>query len=177
MILGDFHFNLKTMTPTSLTRTTEYNWASVDRVGGLSNLQNLGMSKDHVEIEGVFYPKFKLGYNIVNEIENRPISGILNFLNFMTDFGYNSVEAIRSSKLCRTANNLISDNGEILGKFVISSIRETQTIFGTNGNPQKIEFTLDLERSPSETDDVTWNGTTSSVVGAVTSLARSYLRW
>lgn len=94
MILGGFHFNLKSMTPTSLVRTTEYNWANIDRVGGLSNLQNLGMSKDHVEIEGVFYPKFKISYNIVNEIENRPISGVLNLLNFTTDFGYNSVESI-----------------------------------------------------------------------------------
>lgn len=177
MILGDFHFNLKTMTPESMTRTTEYNWASADRVGGLPNLQNLGMSKDQVEIEGVFYPKFKIEYNVVNQIENNPISGILNLLNFSMSFGYNSIEAIRSSNLCKTANNLINDNGEILGKFVITSIKETQTYFGKNGNPQKIEFDLTLERSHGEPNAVTWDGSVSSVVGAVTNIARSYLRW
>ena len=48
MILGDFQFNLKTMTPNSLTRTTEYNWSDAERVGDLPNLQNLGIAKDQI---------------------------------------------------------------------------------------------------------------------------------
>ena len=54
MILGDFQFNLKSLSPNSLTRTTEFNCSDAERVGDLPNLQNLGISKDQIEIEGVF---------------------------------------------------------------------------------------------------------------------------
>ena len=57
MILGDFQFNLKSLSPNSLSRTTEFNWPDAERIGDLPNLQNLGISKDQIEIEGVFYPK------------------------------------------------------------------------------------------------------------------------
>ena len=57
MILGDFQFNLKSLNPNTLSRTTEFNWSDAERIGDLPNLQNLGISKDQIEIEGVFYPK------------------------------------------------------------------------------------------------------------------------
>ena len=41
MILGDFQFNLKTLSPNSLNRTTEFNWSDAERIGDLPNLQNL----------------------------------------------------------------------------------------------------------------------------------------
>ena len=177
MILGDFQFNLKTMTPNSMTRTTEYNWSDTERVGDLPNLQNLGIAKDQIEIEGVFYPKFNKTNSVINTIGNSVTSKIMNFLNLPENSGYNSIEAIRLSSLCKIANNLINDNGEILGKFVISSIKETQSYFDKNGNPQKIEFTLILKRSPNTLNAVTWNNTGNSVVGAITNIARTYLRW
>ncbi len=177
MILGDFQFNLKTMTPNSMTRTTEYNWSDTERVGDLPNLQNLGIAKDQIEIEGVFYPKFNKANSVINTIGNSVTSKIMNFLNLSENSGYNSIEAIRLSSLCKIANNLINDNGEILGKFVISSIKETQSYFDKNGNPQKIEFTLILKRSPNTLNAVTWNNTGNSVVGAITNIARTYLRW
>ena len=177
MILGDFQFNLKTMTPNSLTRTTEYNWSDAERVGDLPNLQNLGVAKDQIEIEGVFYPKFAKENSINNIIGNSITSKVMNFLNLSENSGYNSIEAIRSSDLSKIANNLINDNGEILGKFVISSIKETQSYFDANGKPQKIEFTLVLKRSPNTINAVTWNSTGNSVVGAITNIARTYLRW
>ena len=68
----------------------------------------------------------------------------MNFLNLSENSGYDSIDAIRTSNLCKIASNLINDNGEILGKFVIASIKETQSYFDANGNPQKIEFTLTL---------------------------------
>lgn len=141
MILGDFQFNLKTMTPNSMTRTTEYNWSDTERVGDLPNLQNLGVAKDQIEIEGVFYPKFNKENSVINTVGNSITSKVLNFLNLSENSSYNNIDAIRSSDLCKIASNLINDNGEILGKFVISSIKETQSYFDANGKPQKIEFT------------------------------------
>ena len=136
------------MTPNTMTRSTEYNWSDTERVGDLPNLQNLGISKDQIEIEGVFYPKFNKENSVVSGLGNSVTSKIMNFLNLSENSGYDSIEAIRSSDLCKIASNLINDNGEILGKFVISSIKETQSYFGRNGKPQKIEFTLILKRSP-----------------------------
>ena len=178
MILGDFQFNLKTMTPNSLTRTTEYNWSDAERVGDLPNLQNLGIAKDQIEIEGVFYPKFNKGNSIINTVGNSVTSKIMNFLNLSKNSGYGSIDAIRSSDLCKIANNLINDNGEILGKFVIASIKETQSYFGKDGKPQKVEFTLILKRSPGTTNSIAWSDNSeTSVVDTLTNLARSYLRW
>ena len=177
MILGDFQFNLKTMTPNSMTRTTEYNWSDTERVGDLPNLQNLGVAKDQIEIEGVFYPKFNRENSVINTVGNSVTSKIMNFLNLSENSGYDSIDAIRSSDLCKIASNLINDNGEILGKFVIASIKETQSYFGRNGKPQKIEFTLILKRSPNATNTITWNSTKDSIAETITNIARTYLKW
>ena len=45
MILGDFQFNLKSLSPNTLSRTTEFNWSDAERIGDLPNLQNLGILK------------------------------------------------------------------------------------------------------------------------------------
>jgi len=141
------------MTPNTITRSTDYNWSDAEKVGDLPNLQNLGTSRDQIEIEGVFYPKF-------NMISN-----------------YRSLADIRSSDLCRMANNLINDSGEILGKFVITSVKETQSYFDEKGQPQKIEFTLSLKRSPGSINSAAWNSSNNSVINTTTNIARSYLRW
>jgi phage protein U len=177
MILGDFQFNLKTMTPNSMTRSTEYNWSDTERVGDLPNLQNLGVSRDQIEIEGVFYPKFNRENSVINTVGNSVTSKIMNFLNLSENSGYDSIDAIRSSDLCKIANNLINDNGEILGKFVIASIKETQSYFGRNGKPQKVEFTLILKRSPGTTNSIAWSSSENSIVDTATNIARSYLKW
>ena len=83
MILGDFQFNLKTLSPNSLNRTTEFNWSDAERIGDLPNFQNLGISKDQIEIEGVFYPKFTKENSINNIIGNSVTSKVMNFLNLM----------------------------------------------------------------------------------------------
>ncbi len=183
MILGDFQFNLKSLSPNTLSRTTEFNWADAERIGDLPNLQHLG--------EGVFYPKInaKTQYNSIeklaigtakNQIQNFVAKelGITDLFD-SSNGGYKNIDDIRKSNLCKIASNLISDNGEILGKFVITSIKETQSYFDKNGQPQKIEFTLVLKKSPSTTNSsaVLNNNSSNSFVDTLTSLARSYLRW
>lgn len=150
MILGNFQFSLKALSPNSVTRTTEYNWSENERIGELPLLQNLGISRDQIEIEGVFYPR-------INDNKKN-----------MSD--------IRNSNLVKKANNLITDNGEILGKFVIVSIKENQSYFDKDGKPQKVEFSMILKRSP-EQATVTNLIEKDSIVDAVTKLSRSYLRW
>ena len=148
MILGDFQFNLKALSPNSVTRTTDYNWSDSEKIGDIPNLQNLGISRDQIEIEGVFYPKLS----------------------------EKSIDEIRNSSLVKSANNLITDNGEIFGKFVIVSIKENQSYFDKNGKPQKVEFSMTLKRSPEQVS-ATSLIKNDSIIDAVTKLARSYLRW
>jgi phage protein U len=90
---------------------------------------------------------------------------------------YKSIADIRNSDLCKTANNLITDSGEILGKFVIISISETQSFFNKNGVPQKVEFTLTLKRTPGVKDAFVGVDGANSLIDIITNLARSYLRW
>ena len=179
MILGDFQFSLKTLSPNSLSRTTEYNWPDSERVGDLPFLQNLGISKDIVEIEGVFYPRFASdgGFSTNSTILNNAVDLIASQFGFDANSGgsYGSINDIRKSNLCKTSNNLINDNGEILGKFVITSIKETQSYFDKNGVTQKIEFTLTLKRTPELTESAIEGA--GSIVDAITNLAKSYLRW
>ena len=175
-LIAIHEFNLKTLSPNSLSRTTEFNWSDAERIGALPNLQNLGIAKDQIEIEGVFYPKL----NTQNQVQTFITQELgMTDLFDSSKSGYKNVDDIRQSDLCNAASNLISDNGEILGKFVITSIKETQSYFDKDGQPQKIEFSLVLKKSPSTTDSSTVlnEASSESFVDTVTNLARSYLRW
>jgi phage protein U len=154
MMLGNFQFSLKTLSVNSLSRSTEFNWVGIDRAGDLPYVQNLGITKDDIEIGGIFYPKL-----------------IANNSNYRT------VADIRNSNLCKTANNLITDFGEILGKFVIVSITENQSYFDKNGVAQKVEFKLMLKRTPGAKDAFVGIGGANSLVDTDTNLARGYLKW
>ena len=115
MILGDFQFSLRTLSPNSLTRTTEYNWSDNERIGDLPFLQNLGITKDTIEIEGVFYPKMINNPMISTNstVVNQAVNMITSQFGFDNNNGgsYRSINDIRQSSLCRTSNNLINDNG------------------------------------------------------------------
>jgi phage protein U len=93
------------------------------------------------------------------------------------DGNYQTIADIRDSDLCKTANNLITDYGEILGKFVVISIGETQSYFNKNGVAQKTEFKLTLKRTPGVKDAFIGVDGANSLIDIVTNLARSYLRW
>jgi phage protein U len=189
MMLGNFQFSLKTLSPNSLSRSTEFKWVDTDRVGDLPYVQNLGIAKDNVEIEGVFYPKLnattqynsvdKMAIGVAKEkvqdfaLQQLGLSDILPKNNG----NYQTIADIRNSDLCKTANNLITDYGEILGKFVIVSISENQSYFNKNGIPQKVEFSLTLKRTPGVKDAFVGVDGANSLVDIITNLARNYLKW
>jgi phage protein U len=190
MMYGNFQFSLKTLSANSLTRSTEFKWVDTDRVGDLPYVQNLGIAKDNVEIEGVFYPKLNAAtqYNSIDKMaigiaKEKAKDFALQQLGldglFPSGSGgdYKSIADIRNSELCKTANNLITDSGEILGKFVIISISETQSYFNKNGVPQKVEFSLNLKRTPGVKDAFVGIDGANSLIDIITNLARSYLRW
>jgi phage protein U len=186
---GNFQFSLKTLSANSLARVTEFKWVDTERFGDLPYVQNLGIAKDNVEIDGVFYPKLNAAtqYNSVDKMaigiaKEKAQDFALQQLGldglFSTGTGdYKSIADIRNSDLCKTANNLITDSGEILGKFVIISISETQSYFNKNGIAQKVEFKLTLKRTPGVSDAFSGILGSDSLISVLTNLARSYLRW
>jgi phage protein U len=185
---GNFRFSLKTLSPGSLSRSTEFKWVDTDRVGGLPYVQNLGIAKDNVEIEGVFYPKFNAAaqYNTLQSMavgiaKEKAKDIVLKELGldglFSIGGDYKTIADIRNSDLCKTANNLISDSGEILGKFVIVGITETQSYFDKNGVPQKAEFKLTLKRTPGVKDAFVGVDGSNALINVVTNLARNFLTW
>jgi phage protein U len=160
-----------------------------DRVGDLPYVQNLGIAKDNVEIEGIFYPKLNAAtqYNSLQSMavgiakENAQDFALqqlgLSDILPQNSGNYSTITDIRNSDLCKTANNLITDSGEILGKFVIIGISETQSYFNKNGIAQKTEFKLTLKRTPGVKDAFVGIDGANSLIDIVTNLARSYLKW
>jgi phage protein U len=189
MMYGNFQFSLKTLSANSLTRSTEFKWVDTDRVGDLPYVQNLGIAKDNVEIDGVFYPKLDAAtqYNSVDKMAigiatEKAKNFALQQLGLSDIFpqnggNYQTIADIRNSNLCKTANNLITDSGEILGKFVVIFIGETQSYFNKNGVPQKVEFKLTLKRTPGVKDAFVGIDGANSLIDIVTNLARGYLHW
>ena len=151
MILGNFVFNLKTMTQDGMSRTAEYNWAEKERVGDLPNFQNLGIRQDQIEITGIFYARLN------PEMK--------------------TIEDIRSSQLTTQANNLITNQGQVIGKFVIISIQENMSVFNKKDVPLKTEFTMVLKRVPSAAVTSAVLKKPTATVNSTTDLSRSYLRW
>lgn len=186
MMLGDFQFSLKNLPMNSLSRSTEFKWAETERVGDLPYVQNLGIAKDNVEIEGVFYPKLngRAEYNSIEKFVeetaiNKAQDFVLDQLRLGTLLGsgkYQTINDIRNSSLCKTANNLITDSGEILGKFVIISLTENQTYFNKKGSPQKIEFAMTLKKTPGVQNSFVGSGS-SGIMDLVTNLAKGFLKW
>lgn len=183
MNLGNFQFSLKSMSPQSISRSTQYNWAEMENVGDLPNFQNLGVASDEITIEGVFYPKIHGNKSFfrnatMGSSASSEAGGLLNRLvqSFSESQSYASLDDIRNSDLCKIANHLISDNGTILGRFVIASVKETQSYFDENGQPKKIEFSLSLKRSLGSKGS-TISSAGSNIVNSMTDLARSYLKW
>jgi phage protein U len=182
MMLGNFQFSLKTLSANSLSRSTEFKWVDIDRVGDLPYVQNLGIAKDNVEIEGIFYPRYAAGHVYFSRLPTADTTISSAFSSdmqqvFDSTTRWQTIADIRNSELCKTANNLITDSGEILGKFVIISISENQSYFDKSGIPQKIEFSLSLKRTPGVKGAFVGINGSNSLTDTATNLARSYLKW
>ena len=120
LALGPYRFSLNTSAYQSLKRSSEYRWPSIERIGKEPLLQAIGPGCDHIELDGVIYPHFRGGLGQIN--------------------------AMRDSASRQEPLMLINGLGEVLGRFVITQIEETQNTFLADGVPRKIEFRLSLER-------------------------------
>lgn len=119
--LGDYQFCLDTAAFQQLQRTTEYRWATINRIGREPATQFTGKGEDTIELSGVIYPHFRGGLSQVSQMrqsadKGEPLAMVYAF----------------------------EQVGQYCGRWVIKSVREGRTEFMRDGTPRKMEFTLSL---------------------------------
>lgn len=119
MGLGAFRFSLQTAAYQTLTRSDEYRWETMERIGRSPAMQFVGPGSTTITLEGTIYPHFYSGFAQIDEM--------------------------RASASAGLPLPLVSGHGRIFGLYVIMKVDETQTIFFSNGAPRKQEFVLELK--------------------------------
>lgn len=124
--LGSFIFMIETAAYQTLQRTTAQRWSSHDRVGKRAAHQWLGDGDDELTIPGYILPEFcgpqtQLSMNIVRMIAAKGEPQMFIVLS---------------------AGGVV---GDILGKWIILSVDETQSEF-FGAVPQRIDFSIKLKR-------------------------------
>lgn len=120
MQLGSFQFSINTAAYQQLQRRSEYQWASQDRFGRLEGLQFCGQASDTITLSGVIYTEYRGGLG--------------------------QLDAMRALAGRGRPQLLVDGYGNLLGRWVIESVEEGQTVFAAFGRPRKQEFTLQLRR-------------------------------
>lgn len=119
MALGDYRFSLSTAAYQNLERTMSWRWAAVERVGGRPKQQYIGPGEETVSMDGSIYPAFRGGLGQIDRMR---------------------VEANKGE-----ARLLVDGTGKVWGRYCITEIRETQTVFFSNGKPRKVDFAISLK--------------------------------
>jgi phage protein U len=119
--LGDFQFSVDSAAYGELALKADYPWATVGRLQNTPQLQAMGKETCSITLQGVVYPSYR-------------------------DAGYGQIEELRREAANMQPQYLMAGNGRYLGRWVVKSISETDSIFFSDGVPQKQEFTLELER-------------------------------
>lgn len=120
MQLGDFQFGISTAAYQQLRRSTAYTWAAQDRFGKMPALQHTGPGSDSITLTGVIFTSYRGGIGQLKTLR--------------------SVAAIGQPQL------LVDGDGHLLGRWVIESVEESQSVFAAFGRPRKQEFTLQLRK-------------------------------
>jgi phage protein U len=119
--LGDFQFSVDTAAYGELALKAEYPWATVNRLQNTPQLQAVGKETRSISLQGVVYPSYR-------------------------ETGAEQIEDLRKAAAKMEPQPLVAGDGRSLGRWVVKSVSETDTVFFSDGTPQKQEFTLELEQ-------------------------------
>ena len=129
MLLGPVLFSVDTSAYEQLQRSTQYQWASQSRLGhpvlkrmgiGGPAYQFIGPGDESISLNGTIFPQYKGG----------PLH----------------VSLMRLTAGLGIPLPLIDGNGLIYGFWIIESVQQTNSVFFSDGNPRKIDFSLTLKR-------------------------------
>ncbi|MDR6926894.1 phage tail protein [Pseudomonas sp. BE134] len=115
-----YYFNLDTAAFDELTRSTEFRWASQERLSRRPAQQAVGIGEEKITLKGAIYPGFKGGLKQLNTL--RSIGAQLKPLTLTTGYG------------------------EVLGTWCLKNIAEEQGALMHGGIPRKQGFTLEFVR-------------------------------
>ena len=115
-----YYFNLDTAAFEELSRTTDFRWASQERLTRRPAQQAIGMGEERIKLKGSIYPGFKGGLKQLDTL--RSIGAQLQPLGLTTGYG------------------------DVLGNWCLKSIEEEQGAFLQGGIPRKQAFTLEFVR-------------------------------
>ncbi|SAI47537.1 Phage protein U [Bordetella ansorpii] len=118
MALGMFVFGLPTLAYETLERSTEWRHPSNSRVGAMPAYQFIGKGQDTISLAGRLIP------------DVAGSGGSLTLLRRMADTG--------------RAYVLVSGMGRVYGAYVITDLKESESLHYVNGMPQRTEFTISL---------------------------------
>jgi len=115
-----YYFNLDTAAFDELTRSTEFRWASQERLSRRPAQQAVGIGEEKITLKGTIYPGFKGGLKQLDTL--RSIGAQLKPLTLTTGFG------------------------DVMGTWCLKSITEEQGALMHGGIPRKQGFTLEFVR-------------------------------
>jgi phage protein U len=118
--LGPFTFGLDTAAYQRWTRDRSERWAQADPIGARPALQHLGAGLETLELSGVIHPHFRGGLGQLDDMRRLAAEG----------------EPLQ----------LVTGEGDVLGRWVIASVRERARLFLPGGAPREIRFDLSLRR-------------------------------
>lgn len=118
MRLGDYKFMIMTAAYQELRRRTEFKWPSQLRMGLGPSSQFVGNGEDTITLQGTIFTEWRGGNG--------------------------QVQTLREMGAMGEPYLMLSGLGEVMGRWIIESVEETQTLFAAFGTPRKQEFTLNL---------------------------------
>lgn len=121
--LGDFLFEAKRTSFSSIDRECVYEWSSQKRLGNSPARQFQGKGDETIELPGIIYPHMFGGLDSLNKIRDLAGSGKPQVLSYTDE-----------------------KKGQYMGKWTIDRISEVRSHFIKEGAAKKIEFTIVLTR-------------------------------
>jgi uncharacterized protein len=118
MQLGKFQFSIGTLAHQEISRTTQFRWASHDRINNTQAMQFTGYGEDTIELSGVTVPQWT---NAKAQID-----------------------LLRAIAQTREPQLLVDGSGVNLGYWVIKSVSEKQNTLDGTGSGRDGSFSLSL---------------------------------
>jgi phage protein U len=115
-----YFFNLDTAAFDELRRSTEFRWASQERLSRRPAQQGVGMGEEKITLKGAIFPGFKAGLKQLDTL--RALGAQLKPLSLTTGYG------------------------DVLGTWCLKSVDEEQSSLMQGGIPRKQGFTLEFVR-------------------------------
>ena len=120
LMLGPYRFGLDTAAFQELNRNTEWRWPSQDVFGSRPVLQFTGFGQDAITLPGVIFPEYWGGTTQLEELRALGNTG--------------------------QPQMLIDGRGNVMGRWVITSVAERGSVFAQGGMARRQEFTVSLLR-------------------------------